>query len=152
MKRVTKIGIPLALSLIISLAGCSGSSSSGAPSGNAGTYRGTTISHLSGPSGTSHTSRAMVLTVSVSGEVDWAWPGSSSGNRCDSSRDIKWSGNTFRKTYEGFCDFAGVGRCPTEGVQTVIFNGNQASYSSTENAFCSRGTYRLTFSGTLNKV
>jgi len=139
---------------LVALAGCSGSSSSGASTAYAGQYDGTLTQRLSGFGETlTQTSRIRII-VGVDGRVTAFDPNSSAQGQCNlnSVKPVYISGNTASASGSYSCNIAGIGSCSISGSATIKFSNNAASMTSNGAARCPQGEVQIAESGYAKKT
>jgi len=148
------ISVLAGLFALLTLAGCSGSSSSGASTAYAGQYDGNLTIRLSGFGETlTQTSRIRII-VGVDGRVTAFDPNSSAQGQCNLSsvKPVYISGSTASASGTYSCNIAGIGNCSISTSATIKFSNDAASATSNGVARCPQGEVQFAETGYAKKT
>jgi len=138
---------------LVALAGCSGSSSSGASTAYAGQYDGTTTITLTGFGETASQTAPLRLIVGVDDRVTAARPESANAGSCSVNPNGTFiSGNTATNSATISCSVPGVGTCTITGRIKAVFSNNAVSSNGDYDINCPQGYVKGIETGYLTKT
>lgn len=144
--------IPAVLGLV-ALAGCSGSSSSGASTAYAGQYDGSINIVLRGFGETLTQTYPYRVTVGVDGLVIAGNPNGAAEGQCDfGTKPTYLTGNSISVSASGSCYVAGIGTCSVSASQQINFSSGAASTAGAFVFNCPQGRVDAQLSGYLKKT